>query len=197
MRARARVALSLVAVAASGVAVGTAAGIPGDGSGASQADPTIQARFAAFRRPAVEADRLPARAQVAIEQGPQAELGAEPALSRRAATLDDDSGLYLVPAAGGLCLAADMGTVFCHDAEATGRGDLAGVTLLPGDRLRVTGAAPDTTSRVIVRLDDGGELAATLGDGAWSLDLPAGAEPAAAVVEGDRWVNTIALASPR
>ncbi len=197
MRARSRVALALVAAAGSGAAVATAAGIPGGGAGGSQAGPAIQARFAAFRRPPVAADRLPARAQLAVEQGPQAELGAEPALSRRAATLDDDSGLYLVPAAGGVCLAADMGTVFCHDAEATGRGELAGVTLLPGDRLRVTGAAPDGTSRVLVRLDDGGELAAALGDGAWSLDLPEGAEPAAAVVEGDGWVNKIGLASPR
>jgi hypothetical protein len=197
MRARSRAALALIAVAGSGAAVATAAGIPGDDAGGSQADPAIQARFSAFRRSPVTADRLPARARLAVEQGPQPELGAEPAQSRKAATLDDDSGLYLVPTARGLCLAADMGTVFCHDADATGRGDLAGVTLLPGDRLRATGAAPDGTSRVLVRLDDGGELAAALGDGAWSLDLPGDAEPVAAVVEGDGWVNTIALASPR
>lgn len=197
MRARTRTALALMAVGGSGIAVGTAAGIPGDGSGGSQADPAVQARFAAFRRPPVDADRLPARAQLAVERGPRAELGAEPALSRKAATLDDDSGLYLVPTAGGLCLAADMGTVFCHEAEASGRGDLAGVTLLPGDRLRVTGAAPDGTSRVIVRLSDGSALPATLGDGAWSVDLAGEAEPIAADVEGGGRVNTIALASPR
>ena len=197
MRARTRAALALMTVAGSGAAAAAAAGIPGDGSGGSQADPAIQARFAAFRRPPVEADRLPARAQLAVERGPQVELGAEPALSRKAATLDDDSGLYLVPAAGRVCLAADMGTVFCHDAEATARGDLAGVTLLPGDRLRVTGAAPDGMLGVTVRLSDGSARPATLGDGAWSLDLAAGAEPVAADVEGDGWVNSIALASPR
>jgi hypothetical protein len=48
-----------------------------------------------------------------------------------------------------------------------------------------------------VRLDDGRVLAATLGSGAWSLDLAGEDDPVAAVVEGDGWTSTIALASPR
>jgi hypothetical protein len=187
----------LAAVASSAAAVATAAGVPGGAASGSRADPAIGARFAALRRSAVADDRLPARARSAVAQGPQVELGADPSAARRVATLADDSGLFLVPADRAVCLAADIGTVFCNDVAATGRGLLAGVTLLPGDRLRATGAAPDGTARVVVHLGDGSATEATLGAGAWSLDLPGDAHPVAAVVEGEGWRTEVALASPR
>jgi hypothetical protein len=197
MRSRATVAVVLAAAVTGGAAVAAAAELSGRDGGASQLDPALQARFAAFRRPALESDRLPATAQLAVERGPQADLGAEPGDSRRAATLADGSGLFLVPAEHALCLAADIGTVFCNDADSAGSGLLAGVTLLEADRLRATGVAPDGTSRVAVELGDGATVEAVVGEGAWHVELPAGAEPVAAVVEADGRRTTIGLASPR
>lgn len=74
-------------------------------------DPELLERYEVFRRPRGTEDELPSTVAVRGQSVPalsptDREVGANPALARRATTTADGDEVYLVPAEGGFCFAS-------------------------------------------------------------------------------------------
>lgn len=194
--------VAIVALAALGVTIGTAAqkdgpqADPKDGSNVTL-DPALAEKFSALMTVRQPEDAMPTSLAASLSGQLSADLVLNADLARRTGSHSGGRATYLVPGDGGLCVALVSGDIdesaglACNSTTEIAADIIGPASQLGGceasdngqppkcSATSIYGAVPDGVAKIVIQLQDGSTMSAKNGSNTYLFDLDGATEPQA------------------